>query len=64
MIRKIELLVDDDDFNAIQKEFALRQVQDRGLPDSEEGASLAGRMVAEIIRDLKEYRELWRSEHA
>lgn len=64
MIRKIELLVDDDDFRDIQLEFTLRQKQERGLPDAEEGASLAGRMVGEIVRDLVEYRGLHRREHS
>lgn len=62
MIRKIELLVDDDDFRDIQKEFARMQSLRVGLPDAEDGASLAGRMVGEIVRGLWEYRALYNSE--
>ena len=63
MIRKIELLVDDDDFREIQLEFTMRQKMRRELPDAERGSSISGRMVGEIVRDLTEYRSLWIAEH-
>lgn len=61
---KIELIVDDDDYRDIQKEFAERQAhisQGFDLPEGE--SDLRGAMVGEIVRDLWEYRQLWEAEH-
>lgn len=60
-LRTITLVVDDDDFRDIQKEFTIRQAQRRVLPDGE--SELAGAMVGEIVRDLWEYREFLEAEH-
>ncbi|MEQ8636879.1 hypothetical protein [Gimesia maris] len=57
MKRTITLEVDDIDFDTIQKEFTSRQAIRRPLPDCE--SNLTGAMVAEIVRDLVEYREKW-----
>ena len=64
-IRKMELLLDDDDFNTIQAEITTRQIRDRDrhgtmLPDGE--SSPAGAVLAECIRDLNEYRDLFEAE--
>ncbi len=58
---RIILYCDEDDYAAIQEEFARRQAQGRDLPDGE--SCLRGAMVGEIVRDLVEYRELWEAEH-
>lgn len=59
MTRQIILDCDDDDFDAIQREFAIRQLRRRDgqtcLPDGE--SNLAGAMVAEMCRDLADYRD-------
>lgn len=65
MIRKMELLLDDLDFDTIQAEIAHRQARSRLiapnsptiLPDGE--SNLAGAIIAECVRDLAEYRTLW-----
>ena len=50
MLHKMELWVDDLDFNAIQMALGVRQSW-QALPDSDEAdANLAGRLVAEICR--------------
>ena len=63
--REIVLILDEDDWDTIQNEFAQRQADrmDDGeggtrpiLPEGE--SNDAGAMVAEIIRDLDEYRSL------
>lgn len=67
-LRRIELLCDDLDFDAIQEEITHRQVRSRViapdsptiLPDGE--SNLAGAIVAEMVRDLREYRGLWTAE--
>lgn len=64
--RQIILEVDYDDFDAIQKEIAHRQQRCRDeegvvLPDGD--GNLAGRIVAEIVRDLWDYRAIWEREH-
>ena len=68
--RQIILVLDEDDWNAIQAEFAERQSfrRDDGqggtepmLPEGE--SNLAGAMVGEIVRDLKELRDLWEKGH-
>jgi hypothetical protein len=58
----MELILDDADFDAIQGEIARRQMAPAGrwpeggtiLPDGE--SNLAGALVAEMVRDLGEYR--------
>lgn len=59
-MRTITLEVDDIDFDTIQKEFSNRQSIRRPLPGCD--SSLAGAMVAEIVRDLVEYRERWEAD--
>lgn len=56
MIREITLLVDDDDWRDIWAELKIRD--SRVLPETEFGANDAGRCVAEMVRDLWEYRAL------
>ena len=63
--RKIILECDDADYDTIQAEFA-RQQQFRDkdgtlLPDGD--SNLSGAMVAEAIRNLEEYRQLWESQN-
>ena len=66
-IRRMELLLDDDDFNAIQRELAHRQVRHRVgggeadtlLPEGE--SNIAGGLLAECIRDLDDYRAMFRA---
>ena len=64
-MRTITLECDEEDWDTIQTEFAQRQSyrDDKGnlLPDGE--SNLAGAIVAELIRDLNEYRDLYDSEH-
>lgn len=59
------LELDEMDWDTIQREFARRQSvrDDSGtlLPDTD--SNLAGAMIAEAIRDLQEYRDLWEQEH-
>lgn len=61
-LRRMELLLDDDDFDAIQAEITLRQVRDHRaygetlLPEGE--SNLSGALLAEVVRDLNDYRDL------
>lgn len=63
-LRRIELILDDDDFNAIQAEITHRQMRSRWddaeggtvLPEGE--SNLAGALLAEVIRDLDDHRDL------
>jgi hypothetical protein len=67
-LRRIELILDDDDFNTIQAEITHRQVRSRAIaPDSptilpDGDSNLAGAILAECCRDLIEYRALWEKE--
>lgn len=64
MTRQIILNVDDDDYDAIQQEFAKRQrliAEGFDLPEGE--SDLPGAMVGEIVRELWEYEALWEAEH-
>jgi hypothetical protein len=72
-IRKVELLMDDDDYRDLQKEITHRQSRLR-MPDPDrpgrtvvflpEGESdLAGAIVGEIVRDLWDYRQIWEAGH-
>lgn len=54
MIHRIELIVDDLDYGAIQDAFGRRQ-RWRVLPDADEpAANMAGRLCAEICRGWME----------
>jgi hypothetical protein len=65
-LRRMELILDDDDFDTIQAEITRRQVAHRWpeggtiLPEGE--SNLAGAIIAEMVRDLDEYRSLFDSE--
>ncbi len=63
--RRIILELDEDDYSAIQLEFARQQkFRDKDgiiLPDGE--SNLMGAMVAEAFRNLEEYRQIWEAEH-
>lgn len=63
--RQIILELDEIDWDAIQNEFSKRQSRRDAngaiLPDT--GSNRAGAMIAEMIRDLNEYRELWKEEN-
>lgn len=70
--RRMELSLDELDWNTIQDEIARRQAISRQIfgkgllegPTVPEGEScLAGTVIAECIRDLTEYRDLWKAEH-
>lgn len=60
--RRIELILDDLDFDTIQAEIAHRQVRSRAIaPDSptilpDGDSNLAGAIMAEVVRDLNDYR--------
>ncbi len=62
---KMTLELDQLDFDTIQNEIAQRQSRSRRidpdgptiLPDGE--SCLAGAVIAEVIRDLNEYRDLY-----
>jgi hypothetical protein len=64
-VRAITLTLDEADWNAVQAEFARRQAfrdkQGNTLPDGD--SNLAGAMVAEVVRDLDEYRSHYAKEH-
>lgn len=63
--RRIELILDDLDFDTIQAEITHRQVRSRAidptgptiLPDGD--SNLAGAILAEVVRDLAEYRAIY-----
>lgn len=61
---KIELDLDEIDAADVNAEFALRQkcrdAHGQVLPDGE--SNLAGAMVAEMVRDLREYRIMYDDE--
>ena len=54
-IYQVILQLDEDDARVWHEEVSARQRIRRPLPDGE--SNTAGAMVAEIIRDLNEYRE-------
>jgi hypothetical protein len=64
-LRKIELVLDDLDYDVIQKEITDYQVHCRRiapagptiLPDGE--SNLAGAIIAECVRSLNEYRKMF-----
>ena len=64
-MRTITLELDEDDWNTVQSLIAEKQAfRDADGPILAEGTSnLAGACIAEAIRDLEEYRELWEVEH-
>lgn len=60
--RTLVLELDDDDYDAIQREIAHRQARMRDargtiLPDGD--SNLAGAIMAEVVRDLDEYRSMF-----
>lgn len=68
-VRTMTLTLDELDFDTIQKEIARYQAGSRRidptgptiLPDGE--SCLAGAILAEVCRDIAEYRALWTAEH-
>lgn len=64
-LRRIELMLDPEDFDTIQTEILLRQTREQW--DDEEGgpvlpegdSNLPGAILAEVVRDLDEYRALY-----
>lgn len=56
----IVLELDDDDAAAIQGELAKHPNRDN-LPDGD--SNLPGAVLAEAVRSLEEYRDLWEAEH-
>jgi hypothetical protein len=69
MPRTLTLTLDEDDFATLNAEIALRQARSRlvdpaGPTLMPEGDScLSGALLAEAVRDLQEYREVWDAEH-
>ena len=67
--RRIELILDDLDFDTIQAEITHRQVRSRSIaPDSptilpDGDSNFAGAIMAEVVRDLNDYRALWEKDH-
>lgn len=64
--REILLKLDEDDWDTIQSELAHRQARCRdadGVILPEGDSNLPGAIIAECIRDLNEYRQLWESKH-
>jgi hypothetical protein len=61
--RTITLVLDDLDYDLIQAEFSHRQVRSRTIDPTGEtivpegDSNLAGALVAEIVRDLHDYRD-------
>ena len=65
MTRIIQLECDEEDWDTIQTEFARMQSvrDDKGMYSIPEGDSnLAGAMVAELIRGIIEYRNMFHAE--
>lgn len=64
-LHRIELIVDDDDYAAINEAIAKRQALDvrSGVPLPDGDGNLVGRYVGELMRDLFEYQALWEAEH-
>ena len=63
-MRTMVLTLDEDDYDTIQREIAQRQASNHAhdgamLPEGESG--IAGAHLAEAIRDLDEYRALWKA---
>ena len=56
-------VVDEDDYSTIQAEIAKRQAEGRTgvLPEGE--SDLVGSHIAEMIRDLDDYRSLYDRDH-
>lgn len=71
MPHRLELLLDDDDWRAVQAEIARSQALDhrffgtsvRNLSDVIGGSNIAGYYLADACRQLREYRDLWEREH-
>lgn len=58
-LHRIELVLDDDDYRDLMAELELRK--GRELPEGE--SNDAGAHVGEIVRDLRDYRDLYDAEH-
>ena len=64
-MKTMMLNLDDADFDAIQREITKRQLRSRWpgggtvIPEGE--SCLAGALIAEAIRDLSEYRDMFAS---
>lgn len=65
--RTLTLELDEADWDTIQTELARRQAgvrwPDGGVVLPEGDSNLAGALIAEMIRDLEEYRAMYDSEH-
>jgi hypothetical protein len=60
-VYRMELILDEDDYRDLQKEFSLRQSRCRDadgvmLPEGE--SNLPGALIGEIVRGLWDYRDL------
>ena len=62
--RTIILECDDDDFDAIQQEITRGQLQDAaGFPAyGETDSNISGALVGEMVRNLREYRDIYESQ--
>ena len=69
-MRQLILELDEDDWNTIQAEIAARQavrISDGAgstqplLPEGE--SNIAGAIIAEVVRDLQEYRDMYDADH-
>lgn len=58
-MKTMKLTLDELDYAAIQEEISLRQVQGRTTTLPDRNSCLAGSMIAEMVRDLREYRDLF-----
>lgn len=56
-MKEIILRVDDTDYRDIMQEIARHEAMSP-LPDSD-GGNINGRIIAELVRDLREYRDLY-----
>jgi hypothetical protein len=65
--RTMTLSLDEDDWEAIQAEIARRQAASHAaygetlLPEGD--SCLAGALIAEMVRDLEDYRSLYNASH-
>ena len=68
--RTMVLELDEEDFATIQGEIAKRQAASRQIAPNEStiipdgDSNLAGSLVAEMVRDLDEYRALYESQRS
>jgi hypothetical protein len=57
MTHELKLILDDLDYADVMQEIKLRKDQGRPLPDGESSVDAAH--IAEIVRDLWDYREMF-----